>query len=565
MYHKLATIFRSLHYLNPVPDTTVLSIRTGRYSALLNEFPKESHGPYWREPPEKRASYLHKVALWDLCQLFYFPTSEQECCSAALIRWLKATDNKSVIKFYIQDIYNDKTPIHHAQFWPAVFKLIIRGELRALTSLLTQARKRVIEQSHDDILLLLISTFLQAVSKFPILEDPPQQNYLQSKQAWQQNCLELTEKIRDFTVGTSTISEFAICVLDGIKLLQGDQNTVNRLSETKLESLVALAYYAYTHASRSNIQGLAKEMWTDAEVELKDFKNVFQGNIEAILKEDKLDLWYLSHLSDVLVLFGVDSIKDKRQNSVIAYSKHLLDNGLWLEALDYMSTCGSQGRDCMHKAIQQLDIKDEEMAKELLACCDNFYMHDEKNRLYKETGNILQNSRKFSSAIFYYDQAGDALAVDNTFKSAMNNYVNTGQLTDLGDLSPDLKARCNGPYAKFYLGFFDLHSFIEANDYKKAAKQLHELLKSPSSPIEFIPMLYVRSVGLLQNPALWFSAEEYACLELRFEELSQNEDLTGYTLLGNMLLKDTQLEGIMIRDTFFDLLSLVLKRSPYTV
>ncbi|KAI9030068.1 Nup85 nucleoporin-domain-containing protein [Phycomyces nitens] len=565
MYSKLATIFRSLHYLDSVQDTTPLSIRTKRYSTLLNEFPRESNSEFWKESPENRAFYIHRLALWDLCQLFYFPTPDQECCSTTLIHWLKATDNKSVAKFYIQGIYNTKNPIHHEQFWPAVYKLIIRGELQTLVALLTQARKRVIEHSHDDGLLLLIGALLQVVSKFPILANLPRQDYLEQKQAWQHTCSDLTKNIQNFVVDMPLVSDFSKHVLDGIELLKGNQDTIDRLGENKLEGLVALIYYAYPLASRSNIRELAKKYWINEEGEFKDFKHLFQGNIEAILAESQLDLWYLAHLTDVLVLFGVDSLKDKREESVLAYSKYLLDIGLWLESLDYMSTCGTQGRELMHKTIRQLEIKDENMAKELLACCDNFYMNDEKNRLYKETGNILQSSKKYAAAIPYYDQAGDFEAIDTVFKNAMDSYANTRQLTDFGNLSPDLKARFNGPYAKFYLGFFELHNFMETKQYKKAARQFHDLLKSPSSPIEYIPLLYVQGIGLLQNPAPWFSAEEYAELELRFKELGKNEDLTGYTLLGNMLLKDKKLEEIMIRDTFFDLLSLVLKRSPYTV
>ncbi|KAI7861856.1 nucleoporin Nup85-like protein [Spinellus fusiger] len=382
---------------------------------------------FWRQSIVDRTTHLRRLSLWELVQLFYFPTQQQSNTGVALMQWLNSTDKTAepLLRFNYQAIYETKDLIGHDQFWPAVYKLILRGELVTLVQLLTQAKARILEHTHDEGLLLLIGVFLKAATDCSLAKANAKDEQAHIPQQT------LRSDVSHFIATYPSLSNIGQCILEGMAVLAGDEKVTARLCETPLEGFIAYVYYGSSNATCSEIHALADQWWSSSDsasmesTSLDSTQAVVRGNVQAMLEDQCLGVWGRAHLTDLLVMAGHHGLKEARQTHVLAYCAVLLQHGLWSYAMDYMSTCGEEGKAMMRKTPRQVPISDESTAKALLKYCRRNAMEEENTWIYKTLGLLLKESNALSSALYYFDLAGDAEAVECVFETAIQHYAAT--------------------------------------------------------------------------------------------------------------------------------------------
>ncbi|CAO3594875.1 unnamed protein product [Absidia cylindrospora] len=534
--------------------------------------------------------------------------------------WLNYFDKRGLLQFDIQGVFNSNIPSKHTSFWPMVYKLILRGELDPLQQLFDVASQRATDSCDKSI----IQTFAKLIRSFPKTtptksnnsnsnnttrnDNDDEQHISNERKIWRDHA---AADLRSLSALKTTRSELVTHATTIIDMLSGDSVALCRTATSSIEAIVASLYY-YNHDDETTtfkyITTRTINIFAQRVIDLRKQDNneqdqhvgllaLLKGNIYQAMEEcAQLDWWLLAHMSDIMDrytlqrqqngldgdsngIFGGEPLylhiggqqqiaeMETRVFFLLSYANTLVvQDGMWHTAFDYMGTCGVLGRSEISKTINKIPMTDDNVALEVAEYCTRNGLFEQRQRIYEEKAVELDQQQFYSAAIRYYCLAGKYERIDGIFKDILLRYCQDPerQLEVFDDLDPLYKAKCDGPQARFYFGFYDMRMMYKECKQTESRNIAIDLILSADSPDYLVPLVFVESIVLMEQCQDALSSQVIDKLYQRLKSAVTCDNKEGSELLriylGRSRTGDESISNSDIMGSLFDVFMFILDR-----
>ena len=199
-------------------------------------------------------------AIWSLTQLLYFPLDGrgEGIVAEELLDWINRVDVSPTSEEGL-DITSSKVPYEHDNFWPYIYKSILRGFHKTATqplhSLLSHPTKSI--SSIVERLISLLYTFPRSTN-FSFEHD-----YFNKHKIWRDDAKRTLSSIADLS---QYADEFAKEMFDNItlalQLLCGKKEKILEMSDDWRECLAAYGLFVYPQLRRDDIPSTLDEIFS---------------------------------------------------------------------------------------------------------------------------------------------------------------------------------------------------------------------------------------------------------------------------------------------------------------
>ncbi|KAI8150221.1 nucleoporin Nup85-like protein [Fennellomyces sp. T-0311] len=511
--------------------------------------------------------YHQITRLWELCHILYFTDQEDEPTGVKLLNWLNEID-KSIYRFDVQGIIAHKTPIDHPEFWPYVYKLILRREHRILYDLIKIVKSRLSAHKEAAQLVEHLLVALNGVPSIPNEADRADQ-YSKDWTKWREKVHKVAESFRK-AHGSAYRMQYS-SLLNSLGLLYGDTKSILSFAEHPTEALISLIVNAHPFATPDKIRAVTRVLDLHFNGELKHFSafaKVIQGDIGPGLELfSPKDWWLLTHLVDLLgMTVAANSIAtmntqifspERKQRYMMPFRTFLVlvyvrllseHEKIWGYGLDYLSTCGPLGRVALDDYINSMPSNSTSATERLLDyCIDHGYVKQVMMIYECQANRGVRGS--YSRAIQYLCRTGEYSILEQICESAVYHYARTGELADTGNLPAQLHNYSRSlPHVEFFIQFSQLHYFYENHDYDEAAEFLYDILLSENTATHFIPLLFVEGMTVIEVDQQFsrYTENQVISIRLLLNDLLNRDNIPGMDLLA---LYMERIHGIPVQES----------------
>ncbi|OAJ38339.1 Nup85 Nucleoporin [Batrachochytrium dendrobatidis JEL423] len=506
-------------------------------------------------------SAIHSV--WHLAHILFFDdqqlTLQQSSKSvlADLINWL-SLNHSSDIQSQFEDMISMVTPADHPQFWPYIFKCLLRGHFVAASTMLGMLFEYKTAQplpAHATVSDAMAA--FNPVTALTILTQcmPTPSSTSGSQLLFQQKWSEWKDCVAFIYSDGKLASSLSIRDTDTdhfitvFGILAGDEEVLFNVSHTWQEALVALGMFVYPLFQPSNVKIMVDSVTDRFSVD-KSLDQVqlalFETDISKALRyAAELDWWLVTHLIDLFdkagllqeftmaglhkggMGSGVTSHDDNEAGCTLsewyrlAYADYLLSSpALWRVSIEYYVHCPRYGFEMLAQLIPRLPLDSDLKTRKLLAFCNTHGLQDTKRQLHSILARKALSGKRIGEAISHYIEAGQ----DRTATAICNRLLvqffdqpgNSNSFCSVMDtLNPALFHR--NERLAFLSKYREFHHLYTEKEFHSAGKLLVMLLTSNSAPKSVWRHLLLDALPLLEGEAVVFSTQDtfelMRCLE----------------------------------------------------
>ncbi|KAG0165923.1 Nuclear pore complex protein Nup85 [Apophysomyces sp. BC1015] len=388
---------------------------------------------------------------------------------------------------------------------------------------------------------------------------------------WQQWKMKTKETINQVQQWPSTVQ--AKNVQDVLRILCGCENTIVAHAETDVEALVAVIFYAHPLATTEELFKQTHQPTITTQL--------LQGDLFGALEScANLDWWLLTHFTDLLRLSPlhcnlVPALQFTGEEGqyiqarlwfALNYANWLLDYEATRKcAFDYMITCGDRGRTLLTESVARIPLEDKDALDTLWQYYEREGMKDAANKFYETLAVRTIEKRDFTAAIRYYCLSKNQTKIEHTFELALIDYIKSGQLLRLDCTKDEFSAYFHGERAQFFFNYSKMRDLYLADQHEEAAKILRQLLIAESSPLEFLPVVFLEGLCLLEDDTTWFSVHDIEQFKACLRDLDEIDAEEGYSVLEEYMIQrgyNSIADIYDVKSTFIDMVTLTLDRYP---
>ncbi|KAK4701947.1 nuclear pore complex protein Nup85, partial [Phenoliferia sp. Uapishka_3] len=435
-------------------------------------------------PPRKEILLVHFASLHSILalnEILYLPTSPADgVVGEELLDWLNTVDSAPSSEEGAE-LALLGSPWESDNFWPFLSRCVLRAHLRGASTLVTRlstTHPSPTIRNLSEIPLRLIDTMPRSTTF------KTEREFLSKFRDWRQAAREAQETFDGLTeTNGHDEDEEGLKGLMGI--LVGDEKIVLDLSEDWREAVAAWGVWVKPELRRDDLADVVRQVTRtlpeDATMtEEAILASLLKGDVARALQQSNThSLWLVSHLSDLLDKVGAipsagSSTLPSRSNPfdqtpaapelslrdhfTLSYTDILLsDPGQWRIVLDYLSSCGSEGRARMRGVILSVRLDEEskpreegedatmngegikendppdrrtERVEEVLRVCVDHGLDEEMKKickLFKTYAELLIAKKEYGPAVAFCMRAEDSKRVARIAERVLNEYVVNGQ------------------------------------------------------------------------------------------------------------------------------------------
>ncbi|KAF7731814.1 Nuclear pore complex protein Nup85 [Apophysomyces ossiformis] len=373
-------------------------------------------------------------------------------------------------------------------------------------------------------------------------------------------------------------------VQNTLEMLIGSEKTIAAHAETDIEAYISAIFYAHPLATMEEVFDTNKRLsvlFAKGPYYPTIISQLLRGDLYGALENCwSMDWWLLAHFTDLLRLSPLYSnllpalqftgregqYIQARMWFALNYANYLLKYDITRNcAFEYMITCGDRGRTMLVESVKQIPLGDK-IALELL---QHYYeqggMKDAANRFFEILAVRSIEEKDFLGALHYYCLSNNRVKVEHTFELALVDYAESGQLAELDSLKDKYDPLLNGERAQFFFQFAEMRKLYMSNKKQEASAALRQLLIAETSPLEFLPIVFLEGLCLLEDGSLWFNAEDIEHFKACIQDLEDTDAEEGYSVLEKyMIQRDYESTANIrtVKSTFIDMIRLTLDRYP---
>ncbi|TIB88315.1 Nucleoporin, Nup85-like protein [Wallemia mellicola] len=407
--------------------------------------------------------WANVYAIWSFTQLLYFPFDGrgEGVIAEELLDWINRVDVAPTSEEGLE-ITSANTPHEHDNFWPYIYKCIIRGFHKTATqplhSLLSHQTKSISNTAER--LISLLYTFPRSTNyQF-------EHDYFSAHKAWRDEAKRTLSSIADLS---QYADEFTKDVFDDItlalQLLCGKKSKIFEVADDWRECLAAYGLFVIPSLRRDDIPSVLEEIFKEVPLDTTLPDQCIEAALanaettKAITLCNEFDPWLVAHLTDLLDKIGaVDHDPEfpltLRQHFLLQYADKLAsDPGLWTITLDYYAQCGVEGASRVRALIVRvpllLDVKgdnDEKMdgddvfnetiqtnlpnltrVEEILSICQEYALEEEASEVCRNAAEQLVEREYYGLAVAFCIRAKEARKLGRITDLILEEYLNKGE------------------------------------------------------------------------------------------------------------------------------------------
>ncbi|KAM0786288.1 hypothetical protein ACM66B_001767 [Microbotryomycetes sp. NB124-2] len=422
-------------------------------------------------------------AILALAQLLYMPYDGQGegLVGEEFLDWVNTVD-RAPTSAEGQELADMASPWDHSNFWPYVYRCILRAHILSATALLQ------VMVSHPSPLIQNVSNLaVELLKSFPRSTEFKQEaQFLRKSTTWRASATSALKRFNslfnraesDPVLGGADNEDERLDWEAGFKclfeLLAGVQNRILEASEDWREAVAAWAVLVNPGVRRSDLPSLLNIVLKSHPIDSILPSEVAQtalvlGDVPRALQQANLvSTWLVAHLADLLdKLALVDHVADDayaltlRDYFVLSYTDILqTDWTMWRVTVDYLGTCGVEGLARMAKVLESLPLdealvkaetlvvdaetsamdvveestadKDEpktSVAEDVIRVCVEYGLVEQMSTVCKAYAERLSEQQRFGEAIPFCVRAGDWKRIARISDRILETYIVEGQTT----------------------------------------------------------------------------------------------------------------------------------------
>ncbi|KAM3584795.1 hypothetical protein VKS41_003597 [Umbelopsis sp. WA50703] len=422
---------------------TTLHSYAAQYTSQLLDYQKLLNNDVRKEADAERKTIRTFIAIWHLCEILFFSKQKEAPLAKDLVEWLNVTDKSGLLKYDSQRIIHHPDPCNHPEFWDFVYKLLLRGQMQAVTTLLTHAVKTISAKSLTTLnkLITILTSMPELYSSYSTTAE---NRYMKQRSKWLTDVAQFKDTLQQIT-DTDTAS-LTSQTLNLLNLLEGDRTSILEHSSTRHEAIVAIALYSCPTHSRHELPDIVRLVDKQfpipaGDTALEACRAFMVGDIyEAIVTCASEDWWLVAHLTDLLEkadmlesrsnlgLMVDDDDVELREYFMLNYAQTLFSYAsLWESAIFYLSTCPIQGRAWMSQLILRIPTTDDVTVTRLLQTCERFRLQEQHTIICRIAAKSFVVSKDFAKAVKYYQMAQDMSSLSHISDQILNSYLDCGE------------------------------------------------------------------------------------------------------------------------------------------
>ncbi|KAK4050234.1 hypothetical protein OIV83_003555 [Microbotryomycetes sp. JL201] len=462
------------------PDFIVYSARicTLLKDAVLKQLPANSS----LSASSKAHSLAHHAtmhAILALAQLLYMPYDGQGegLVGEEFLDWVNTVDRgKPPTSAEGEELADLATPWDHPNFWPYVYRCILRAHILSATALL-----QVMTTHPSPTIQTATNMAVELLKSLPRSTEYRQESqFLRKSTTWRASAASTLKKFNslftradsDSVLGGPDNEDERLDWEAGLRclfeLLAGIESRILEASEDWREALAAWTVWVNPGVRRSDLPTLLNIVLKSHPIDSSLPSEVAQtalvlGDVARALQQSNLvSPWLVAHLSDLLdklaLVDGDDSYDTSlRDYFVLSYTDILqADWTMWRVTVDYLGTCGSEGLARMTRVLESVPLdealtrteapiaeesgmdvedsadKDERarrtsVAEDVIRVSVEYGLDEQLASICKAYAERLSEQQRFGEAIPFCVRAGDWKRIARISDRILEAYVVEGQ------------------------------------------------------------------------------------------------------------------------------------------
>ncbi|KAG2184352.1 hypothetical protein INT44_009367 [Umbelopsis vinacea] len=541
-----------------------------RYSELISRLLTSEH-----ISSEEKKLFEEAYSIWRLCEILYFPEDPISPIAPDLLSWLEMqdTDFVSEVEATIAQPIDDLENIP----WDVIQRATIHGNLAAVSALL-----ETITDTCPDFYRNMVFDVRQLIDDKPDL--PTKANvaiiasYVRAWRIWDQG---IQDKIlaldpqwgeyeqhsenpehgsqqsndSDYEDDNESVGEKNNAAYRGdiddsvdklirdhlieiLEIVNGNHDTIWRLSKDWLEGVIAIIIYAQPTIDRSDIGELISrnDGINSSTSPLMDIYHSFLSFDIPLGLSLCRPWWLTAHLDDLLKY--TDLLNDQceaeeasmDEYSKAEYARHLVERYQeWPLAIGYLSCCPTHGSEWISELVQTTKFTSAQMADDVYTLCSQKGIKEAAGSISAALADQLMVDKKYSEAIRHYLEADEIGKAEDASSKVLDEYLATGQIEMLKNIPQSEDCHTSNGCYWVLIEYNEFHRlYKQRGDYEKAAKVLSKIMNSQKTPMKFWPALLLDALVFLEGEEMYFDEEQTYKMMGCLEDLTMDEDKEQY-------------------------------------
>ncbi|RCH79853.1 hypothetical protein CU098_004152, partial [Rhizopus stolonifer] len=279
--------------------------------------------------------------------------------------------------------------------------------------------------------------------------------------------------------------------LDSIhRIISGDYN-----QGSLAERVLATVRFSRPGMPRNELHTLAQRKQLGAD-EVEDY--LWMGMVDSALAKSN-DLWLQTHLGHALIALDIkipetfqlanEVIVDPVYLSMYEYVVEILKEGLWKEAIVYLSLCKEKGQDWIKELFDVPAFKESsnEYINEVLEVAGEHNLKQTQQLLHTILGKRYEDQGNTENAVIEYAKANDIGDLDRIAQDTFIQYLEKGILKNV---VTDMKQVENSSGYAFLVNYQKFLTHLNQKEFKEAS-DLFSHMMTLNLPDQFDVVLMV--------------------------------------------------------------------------
>lgn len=469
-------------------------------------------------------SGIHSV--WNLAHVIFLGSRKGHPILESLSSWIQLNHVDSLQRSFERTV-KLVLPKSDPEFWPLVYRCILRGHFDAAISLLCCVEAYKADAKIPNTGIFTLTTLLK---QMPFFSSYP--SSLAFKNAWRTWKDEVAFSAEQFNL-LQIAREDAQHFKTAFEILCGETDVILKAALSWHESLLGLLFFCEPNTEVRHLGPIIAKIEHTFSKNLLDQIQlaILQLDVALVLKHTtQFDWWLATHLIDIFEKGDVISttmLKDINPNSECSLSEWyrfrfadqmLTESAFWKIGLDYLRHSGGLGAQVLRTVVTSISLDSDEKVSALLDFCDTHHLRDCKVAIQSVLGKRAFDNGEFDLSILYYADAKKMGMVSHIVEQILKEFVE-GRIGNLDSVVVKIPSEYqhSSPPVSFLFRYKEFLAFKNGGELPKAGELLVSLLSSETAPKKFWPILLTDAVALLEHETLIFSLpdtmELMRCLE----------------------------------------------------
>ncbi|XP_048576218.1 nuclear pore complex protein Nup85 isoform X2 [Nematostella vectensis] len=496
---------------------------------------RERHSEEGRSSVQKQTLTMIEL-VWHLCEFLFIESVPGGTVLTRLLEWSKTERTER----YLHDVLQYHPPSESPSYWPAVYSLVLQGQMKEACELLSQHPEKV--HGSFDVFEQIID-LMRTMPSYQMFMGSTASDFVSKWNHWH---LEVKAQLEAETYAGHQELQL-LC-----QVMAGDDSAFRQLKEfcpTWYQMLASKLLYCNPAVKLYDLQYHTQpcvEMF-GGNVALGHFDRIllsaFEFDIYAVIKgssESFGNWWFVSHLTDLLHHCGqLDSNQiscsvSLREFLLLEYSASLMSHhSLWQVAVDYLKHCPQYGRAHLEEYIEHLPLETDKKATKVLRVCKHLDLPYQAQSICKTMSMRALKMDRLGSALSWCLRSKDSAFAAFISERFLEEYCKNGDFTNL-DLIDHLGSDMLLNERLTFLGKYrEFHRMYAEADFRGAATLLVSLLTSRLSPKSFWLTLLTDALPLLESNEIIFTSNQTYELMHCLEEIRLSFRSADYLKQGH--------------------------------